>query len=46
MTTTRRVLLSALAILLPASVAFGADPAGKWTATFDTQIGQQNYTYR
>ena len=45
MTTTRRFLLSAFAILLPASVAFAADPGGKWTATFETQIGQQNYTY-
>ena len=31
--------------LLAASTAFGADLAGKWTAVFDTQIGEQKYTY-
>jgi len=25
--------------------AFAADFNGRWTASFDTQIGQQNYTY-
>jgi hypothetical protein len=25
--------------------AFAADINGKWTATFDTQIGEQHYTY-
>jgi hypothetical protein len=24
---------------------FAADISGQWTASFDTQIGQQNYTY-
>jgi hypothetical protein len=28
-----------------AAAAFAADIAGKWTASFDTQIGVQNYTY-
>ena len=28
-----------------AAAAFAADPTGKWTASFDTQIGPQNYTY-
>jgi hypothetical protein len=32
----------ALAMLAP---AFGADVAGRWTASIDTQIGVQNYTY-
>ena len=27
------------------STALGKDIAGKWTASFDTQIGVQNYTY-
>jgi hypothetical protein len=45
MTITRRAMLFALAITL-GNTAFAADnPAGKWTASFDTQIGQQNYTY-
>ena len=36
-------LLFALA-LLPIS-AFAADISGSWTASFDTQIGKQDYTY-
>ena len=31
--------------LLASSSVFGADLAGKWTAAFDTQIGEQHYTY-
>ena len=36
--------LVALAIVL-AIPAFAADVAGKWTASFETQVGVQNYTY-
>jgi hypothetical protein len=39
---TRAMLL---AVLLTAGWAFGADINGKWTASFETQIGTQNYTY-
>jgi hypothetical protein len=35
----------ALALLAVVATAFAADVAGKWTASFDTQIGVQNYTY-
>ena len=28
-----------------ASLAFGADAGGTWTASFDTQVGKQEYTY-
>jgi len=35
---------SVLAFLL-ALTAFAADITGKWTASFETQIGTQNYTY-
>jgi hypothetical protein len=35
----------ALSMLLLATAAFAAAIDGKWTATFDTQIGVQNYTY-
>ncbi len=35
--------LAALTVL--AVAAFAADPTGKWTAEFDTQIGLQKYTY-
>ncbi len=43
---TYRMLALAAALLLVAIVpAFGADVTGKWTASFETQIGTQNYTY-
>jgi hypothetical protein len=47
---TRRSItaLSILALALGSALclsAFAADPTGKWTATFDTPIGQQDYTY-
>ena len=35
----------AVLILLTGLAAFASDATGKWTAVFDTQIGQQNYTY-
>lgn len=41
----RGVLFIAVLGLALSATAFAADPSGKWTATFDTQIGQQNYTY-
>jgi len=34
-----------VAVLLFAAVAFAADIDGTWTATFNTQIGEQHYTY-
>jgi hypothetical protein len=34
-----------LMLLASAALAFGADFNGKWTASFETQIGTQNYTY-
>lgn len=40
---TRRALFCLLALAV--SAAFGADLSGKWKASFDTQIGVQNYTY-
>ena len=44
---TRRFSLALLllsALLIPGR-AMAADITGKWTASFDTQIGQQTYTY-
>jgi hypothetical protein len=38
-------LLTALLLAASASPLLAADITGKWTASFDTQIGQQNYTY-
>jgi hypothetical protein len=45
--TIQRVRLALLAIVLTSSVAFGtaADITGKWTASFETQIGKQEYVY-
>jgi hypothetical protein len=41
-----RTSLALLALGLGLAVsATAADVAGKWTATFDTQIGEQRYTY-
>lgn len=44
---TRRLSLSLIvfALILSGRVALAADITGKWTASFDTQIGQQDYTY-
>jgi len=43
--TRNPLLLSAIASMLLLAPAFAADAAGKWTASIDTQIGIQNYTY-
>jgi len=40
---TRAVVFAVLAGV--ASLALGADAGGTWTATFDTQVGKQSYTY-
>lgn len=42
---TRNSLLVLALLLLVAIPARTADIAGKWTASFDTQIGTQSYTY-
>lgn len=34
-----------LPLVIAAAVAYAADVNGTWTASFDTQVGQQNYTY-
>lgn len=38
-------ILGVVLVAAVSSVAAAADITGKWTATFDTQIGQQVYTY-
>ena len=40
-----RVLLSAMIAAGMAAAVFAADVTGTWTATFDTQVGAQKYTY-
>jgi hypothetical protein len=44
MTRYARLLSLVLMLMLAASVR-AADISGKWTASFDTQIGVQTYTY-
>ena len=41
----RRYLTIVMLLLLGTARAFAADITGTWKASFDTQIGQQNYTY-
>ena len=44
---TRRLAFHLMfaAVLASPALLFAADISGKWTASFDTQIGQQDYTY-
>jgi opacity protein-like surface antigen len=44
---TRRTRLMAVALLVVGAMAAiaAADITGKWTSSFDTQIGKQDYTY-
>jgi len=44
-TTSRATLATALTLLVAALPALAADVTGKWTATFDTQVGPQKYTF-
>jgi hypothetical protein len=37
--------IAAVVVLLLVGTVHAADITGKWTASFDTQIGKQNYTY-
>src|SRR5580658_10817782 len=41
----RKIVTVAALALLAMATAFAADVTGTWTASFDTQVGQQNYTY-
>src|SRR5215475_10155274 len=41
----KRIVFSILFAAAVSIVAFAADITGTWTASFDTQVGVQNYTY-
>lgn len=43
--TTRRILSIALLVVIALSGVRAADPSGRWTATFATEVGEQQYTY-
>lgn len=40
-----KFLLWAAAVAMMVAPAFAADITGTWTASFETQVGTQNYTY-
>ncbi len=42
---TRRAAVLLVAVLALAAVAVAADVDGAWTASFDTAVGEQHYTY-
>jgi hypothetical protein len=42
---TRRFWLAAALCVVSLAPVRAADISGKWAASFDTQIGKQNYTY-
>jgi opacity protein-like surface antigen len=42
--TTSRLIATALALGL-AAAAWAADITGTWTSKFDSQVGEQNYTF-
>jgi hypothetical protein len=41
----RKLLFVITTAILMSAPAFGADITGTWTASFDTQVGVQHYTY-
>ena len=43
--THQRILRIAVLLVALAAFALAADVTGTWTATFDTQVGAQEYTY-
>ena len=45
MKTWRITLTSVVAILALAALLRAADPSGRWTATFTTEVGEQQYTF-
>jgi opacity protein-like surface antigen len=43
--TQKRILLIGMILAALATAALAADVTGTWTASFDTQVGVQKYTY-
>jgi hypothetical protein len=41
----RKILLTVLLVAATATVSFGQNIAGTWAASFETQVGTQEYTY-
>lgn len=45
MKTARITVVSALLLLTFAAFVRAADPSGRWTSTFSTDVGEQQYTF-
>jgi hypothetical protein len=45
MTRHARIVVVVLALTASVAVLRAADPTGRWTATFPTEIGEQSYTF-
>jgi hypothetical protein len=45
MTTSRITATAAVVILVLAAFVRAADPSGRWTSTFTTDVGEQQYTF-
>jgi hypothetical protein len=45
MKTWRIPLTSVVALLMIAALVRAADPSGRWTSTFTTDVGEQQYTF-
>ena len=45
MRTRPITLTSVVALLMLAALVRAADPSGRWTATFTTEVGEQQYTF-
>jgi hypothetical protein len=45
MTTSRITGALAVAVLVSIALVRAADPSGRWTTTFATEIGEQQYTF-
>jgi hypothetical protein len=44
--TTRRIALTSMVLMLVlAALVRAADPSGRWTSTFTTEVGEQQYTF-
>jgi hypothetical protein len=45
MKTWRIALTSVVTLLMLAALVRAADPSGRWTSTFTTEVGEQQYTF-
>lgn len=41
----RRIVIAALMLVCALGTVRAADPSGRWTTTFQTEVGEQSYTF-